>query len=198
MLLLNLGCGSRFHKDWINIDFASQSNDVLEHNLLSGIPFESNHFDVLYHSHLLEHFSKADASHFISECYRVLKPNGIIRIAVPDLEKIVRTYLDCLEKALNSEVNSEENYNWILLELYDQVVRNTSGGEMQKFLFHPDLKNEDFIYSRLGDEAKGLRKKFSDLNKKQPTKHQGLEKLLSRQNIISLLERTKINLYGFC
>ena len=42
MELLNLGCGTRFHPSWTNVDFVSTGNNVIAHNLLNGIPFEDN------------------------------------------------------------------------------------------------------------------------------------------------------------
>jgi predicted SAM-dependent methyltransferase len=41
---------------------------------------------------MLEHLSRADARRFLGECRRVLAPDGIIRIAVPDLRMIVLEY----------------------------------------------------------------------------------------------------------
>jgi len=150
MNLLNLGCGSRFHKDWTNIDFVSRDKHVTAYDLLKGIPYPDNFFDVVYHSHLLEHFSKTDAPGFIKECYRVLKPGGTIRIAVPDLERIVKTYLEQLELALRGNKEAELNYEWIMLEMYDQTVRNFSGGEMGKLYAQGYAPNADFIYHRVG------------------------------------------------
>ena len=102
MKFLNLGCGSHYSQkaEWTNIDFVSTGKDVIGHNLLRGIPFEDNRFDLVYHSHVLEHFSKEEGDTFISECLRVLKPGGTLRIAVPDLERIAKEYLQCLEKGL--------------------------------------------------------------------------------------------------
>lgn len=81
---LNLGCVSRFHLDWINVYFTSTVRDVIVANLCKGIPFPDQTFDIVYHSHLLEHFSKSDAAGFVNECHRVLRPGGIIRVVVPD------------------------------------------------------------------------------------------------------------------
>lgn len=96
MKMLNLGCGSRHHKDWVNIDFISNNKDILAYDLLKGIPYKDDNFDVIYHSHLIEHFPQENAVNFIKECYRVLKPNGIIRIATPNLEEIVKTIRNIL------------------------------------------------------------------------------------------------------
>ena len=148
--LLNLGCGERYHKDWTNVDFVSYSHDVMAHNLLNGIPFPDNHFDVVYHSHLLEHFSRENAPGFIRECWRVLRSGGTIRVAVPDLERIARAYLEQLELALRGGKEAGLNYEWIMLEMYDQTVRNHSGGEMGKLYRSGYAPNADFIHERVG------------------------------------------------
>ncbi len=119
MNFLNLGCGQRFHPDWTNIDFSSTNEGVIAHNLNQGIPFPDNFFDVVYHSHVLEHFSKAEAELFLKECYRVLRPKGIIRVVVPDLENIAKTYLTALEKIDSGDYEWIANYEWILLEMFD-------------------------------------------------------------------------------
>ena len=164
MKLVNLGCGQRYHKDWINIDFVSNSEDVIQHNLLDGIPINDNEVDLVYHSHVLEHFSKVQGAYFIKECYRVLKVNGIIRIAVPDLETIVKEYLNNLQLAIEGDVEAKHNYEWIKLELFDQMVRNESGGDMKNYLYQPIVKNESYVFKRIGSEGEIIRKSF--LNKK--------------------------------
>ncbi|GAB3903601.1 class I SAM-dependent methyltransferase [Mucilaginibacter boryungensis] len=156
---LNLGCGGHFDKRWTNIDFFKTGEGVIAHNLLKGIPSADNSFEVVYHSHVLEHFSKKDAIKFISECYRVLGNNGIIRIAVPDLEQIVHHYtrLLALGKANLGNPAIRADYEWIMTEMYDQTVRNNWGGEMLNILTSKDLPNEKFIYSRIGTEGRMIR-----------------------------------------
>lgn len=152
-LLLNLGCGNRFLRDWTNVDFISNDIDVLAHNLLQPIPFDDKSFDVVYHSHLLEHFTKSDAESFIEECYRVLRPGGVIRIVVPDLEPIAKNYILALDKVSKSQdpINIAD-YEWSMLELYDQVVRTSSGGEIGKFWTQDTIINQQTIINRVGNE----------------------------------------------
>src|SRR6266487_6353049 len=140
--LLNLGCGSFVHDDWINIDFVSHDKRVIAHNLLLGIPFNANTFDAVYHSHILEHFTKADAPLFMEECYRVLKPGGWIRVVVPDLELLCKEYLKWLDLACQGSEEAELNYNWIMIEMLDQIVRNTPGGEMALYLRQTHIYNQ--------------------------------------------------------
>lgn len=146
--------------EWTNLDFVSTGEGVIAHNLMNGIPVENESFDLAYHSHVLEHFTKDDGNKFLQECYRVLKPGGIIRIAVPDLERIAREYLKNLEQALKGDIDAMHNYEWIKLELYDQVVRNVSGGNMAKYIFREQIPNEDYVYERIGEEGRSLRKSY--------------------------------------
>jgi len=111
---------------------------------------------MVYHSHVIEHFSKEDAPKFLMECYRVLKQNGIIRIAFPDLEQIVNNYMRLLQELKAGNMQYESDYDWIMLELYDQAVRNFSGGEMLKYFIRESIPNEIFVLERCGFEAKKL------------------------------------------
>lgn len=156
MQYLNLGCGQRYHRDWTNINFTSTGEGVIAHNLKHGIPFPDESFDVVYHSHVLEHFSKTEAEPFIKECYRVLRPQGILRVVVPDLEEIARMYLHSLNQVSDGCSEWGDNYEWMLLEMYDQTVRNQSGGEMSNFLAQPNISNQDFVIKRCGVEIKNI------------------------------------------
>ncbi|PSB25981.1 class I SAM-dependent methyltransferase [Stenomitos frigidus] len=156
MKYLNLGCGRRFHSDWTNIDFTSTAKDVIAHDLGQSIPFPENSFDVVYHSHLLEHFSKQAAKAFIKECCRVLRPDGILRVAVPDLEQIAHSYLAALELALSGSHEGAANYDWILLEMYDQTARNKAGGEMLYYLHQENIPNVEYVIKRCNSEIKTI------------------------------------------
>jgi SAM-dependent methyltransferase len=155
---LNLGCGYHFHPDWTNIDFTSTGPDVIAYNLVNGIPFPDSSFEVVYHSNVLEHFKQQEAESFIAECYRVLKPGGVIRIAVPDLQNIVREYSIIMGKLEKDPGNEylKSCYDWIMIEMYDQTVREKSGGAMLDFLCQDNLINKDYVIKRCGEEVKAI------------------------------------------
>jgi predicted SAM-dependent methyltransferase len=155
---INLGCGAHFDPRWVNVDFTKTGDGVIAHNLTKGIPFADETFEVVYHSHVLEHFSKNGAEQFIMECFRTLKKNGVIRIAIPNLESIISCYTQLIAQL---KINPEDKYlqscyDWIMLELYDQTVRNYSGGDMVQFLSRRELINEEFIIERCGYEVKDI------------------------------------------
>lgn len=121
-LKLNLGCGLQCPQGWINIDSSMGArlsklpiikkvlhrvlptswgilpnikwpSNVRWMNITRKFPFSSNSVDCIYSSHTFEHLTYAEAAFVLKECYRVLKPGGIIRIIVPDLAQIVDNYI---------------------------------------------------------------------------------------------------------
>jgi SAM-dependent methyltransferase len=148
---LNLGCGSRFLPNWVNCDFQSNSQKVVAHDLRNPLPFPNENFQVVYHSHVLEHLKPSDARRFLAECQRVLRPGGLLRTVIPDLEQRARIYLHSLEEAkTQKDPSSISRHEWMILELVDQHVRDKSGGEMVDFILSG--KEKEFVRQRLGDE----------------------------------------------
>lgn len=54
----------------------------------------SNTYDVVFTSHMLEHIPHFRLEKTISEFNRILKTNGVLRIVVPDLEKVTKAYVN--------------------------------------------------------------------------------------------------------
>ena len=151
-VLCNLGCGTRYHPAWINIDFHGDGHTVLPWDLRKGLPLPNAICDVVYSSHAIEHFDREGARRFLAECHRVIKPGGILRLVAPDLEGIAKAYLQCLEAAQRGEQGAAARYEWIVVELLDQLVRHESGGEMLKLWCRHELPAEDYIAQRVGTE----------------------------------------------
>ncbi len=132
MTKLNFGCGHRYAKGWINIDFHAPDSSVQRVNLLQRWPFRDAHFDVIYSSHTLEHFTPFAAERILRECLRTLKPRGILRTVLPDLESTCREYLRLLDQVHDSEL-ARRQYEWIILELLDQLTRTDSASPMSSY-----------------------------------------------------------------
>lgn len=152
--LLNLGCGQTFHEDWVNVDFRPQPPRVVGYDLSLGVPFPDDLFDVVYHSHVIEHFPRATAAAFLRECWRVLRPGGILRLAAPDLEGAARAYLLALEAARRGEPEADARHEWMTVELVDQLARHHSGGEMLEFWRRDPVPALDFVLERMGAQAR--------------------------------------------
>jgi len=148
---LNFGCGTRFAAGWTNIDFHSSAKEVQRVNLLAGFPFPDRAFDVVYSSHVLEHFTPEQAAFLVSEAWRVLKAGGILRTVLPDLEDSCREYMRVL-KLDDSDPKKQQLYKWATIELLDQLVRTNPGGSMGTFMhsvaISGDRQGIEYIQSR--------------------------------------------------
>lgn len=175
MPLINIGCGSVFHTAWVNIDKNPSDPSVRRWDIQRGLPFKDGDADACYASHVLEHLDRSQAKTLVKECWRILKPSGVIRAVVPDLEGVVKNYLLALDRADCGDEVAKENYDWMMLELYDQTVRSKSGGEMASFLSDSNIKNRRFILSRIGLEAESFWK-----TTEQTSKSKFMEKLIGK------------------
>ena len=89
---LHLGCGKLKLDNFTNIDILSDKAD-LKLNFTDLSIFNNSKIEEIYISHALEHFKRREIIHLLLEWNRILKIDGVLRIAVPDFEKIVKLYL---------------------------------------------------------------------------------------------------------
>ena len=149
---LNIGCGNIYSSEWNNVDFV-KNKDVTYWDIRNGLPYQDSSMDAVYSSHLLEHLSPIEAKNLMGEINRVLKKGGVLRIVVPDFEKICVEYLSCLGCATqNPSAENLLKYDWIMLELIDQMVREKSGGLMREVIDSGNFDKE-YVHERVGDIA---------------------------------------------
>jgi predicted SAM-dependent methyltransferase len=92
MIKINMGCGWRnFGKDWVHIDGGEYVH--LDHKNIFKLPFDNNTVDLIYASHVLEYFDNEEVEVLLTEWKRVLKNDGILRIAVPDFYQMSSLYI---------------------------------------------------------------------------------------------------------
>lgn len=90
---LHLGCGNVRLEKWINIDADTKLTSADVHwDLRCGIPFADGSCEFIYCEHFLEHLHPHEGVVFLRECHRALRTNGILRVAMPSLENIVKKY----------------------------------------------------------------------------------------------------------
>lgn len=153
--LLNLGCGAEPNASFVNVDIRPGPN-IIGHDLRRGIPFPDRTFDLVYHSTMLSQLRPAEALALTLECYRVLKPGGVLRAVTEDLEQMCRLYLQKLEDAVKGDSESANDYDWMILEIYDQATRESPGGAMADYLRQNPLPNEKFVISRIGAQGERI------------------------------------------
>lgn len=183
---LNLGCGLQCPEGWINID-SSMGARLSKHPTFSNIlhslipsswgvlpnkdwpanvkwmditkrfPFESNAIHCVYSSHTFEHLTYSEAAAVLKESYRVIKPGGVIRIIVPDLEQMIDGYI--LNKKNIPDQAARKLFND---SLYFEIPIPDSLMGMLKFYFKKK-NNHAFLYDKEGLKYQLTQAGFTDI-----------------------------------
>jgi predicted SAM-dependent methyltransferase len=96
---LNVGCGVNLHNEFINLDYDWRPG-VLCWDFTKRLPFSDGTFEGVIAEHCLEHISREVCEKVLCELRRILRPNGTLRISVPDAE----LYLDLYVQAKKQDV----------------------------------------------------------------------------------------------
>lgn len=132
---LHLGCGASYIPGMINIDINLFRKKELWLDLRNDLPFPAHSACFVYCSHVLEHFYPDEALRLLGEIRRVLKEDGIARIAVPCLEHALaiangsvlsqfpRPFEDAYAQAINylfCDGQHKYGYSYTLLKKFAQ------------------------------------------------------------------------------
>lgn len=107
--MIHVGCGGVYFPGWVNIDLNSEKAD-LKCDIRDQLPYEENTVDFIYSEHVIEHFNIEDGLRLLADFYRILKHNGAVRIATPDLDYIVFRYCFFWKK---QDWIKKYGYEWI-------------------------------------------------------------------------------------
>ena len=90
---LNWGCGEHPEPGWINSDIKDGPGIDLSCDIREGLPLEADTIDYAVSIHALPEIPYTDIVGALRELRRVLKPGGVLRLALPDLDKGIQAYL---------------------------------------------------------------------------------------------------------
>jgi len=167
-ILLHIGCGLEFVEGWENID-ASPSLKISKipligrplvsmmgganwskkaGDLLKGLSIAPGSCTLMYASHVFEHLSIADFYVALEKVYLYLKPGGILRIIVPDLEKYIEAYIkNRSDKELATKAATDfMHHSWIghqgSRRSFDRRLRDAFSNHRHQWMWdEPSLKN---------------------------------------------------------
>lgn len=89
---LQIGCGNNAVDGWLNTDINPINQSIAFLDARKEFPFKDNTFSYIYSEHIFEHLKFSESCNMISECFRTLKPNGIIRLAIPHVDFLFKLY----------------------------------------------------------------------------------------------------------
>lgn len=172
---VNLASGPASTNNWINFDsgilpllskFPTIRRFLVSINLLpkfynedwprirlvdirKKLPLPDNSVDFAYCSQALEHFEFWQVEEIINEIYRILKPKGVARISVPDIDKMVQLYL---KENKTNPVEAAKNLNL----LWWGHEKNIRPGNFLIKLSHLFIRPHQWQYNKaaMGDMLK--------------------------------------------
>ena len=89
---LNWGCGDVTPSDWINSDIESGPSIDISADILEGLPLDDGSIDYISSQHALPALMVWNQLDALSELRRVLKPGGVLRLCLPDLDLAIAAY----------------------------------------------------------------------------------------------------------
>lgn len=119
---LHLGSGKRFIPGFKHIDIVEFPHVDIVSTIDSLPMIQDNSVDLIYNCHVAEHFNKKQVPLVLAEWYRILKPGGILRTAVPDFEQLSKLYssgkvtLDEIHGPVFGRQDALYNFHWIAFD----------------------------------------------------------------------------------
>ena len=112
----------------------------------------------------MEHLDECQGKAFLKECHRCLNNKGVLRIVVPDFERLAQDYLNVVRQ-LHENANVETEHQWMHLEIFDQFSRKRPEGEMGTFLNDSENHKNSFIRNRVGLSIDNFRNNYDSVKK---------------------------------
>jgi len=104
-VLVHIGCGKTNSPEFINVDARPLAHvHIVTDDITSLSDFSDGTVDLVYMCHILEHIKRNDLKNVLSEMKRVLKDGGVLRLSVPDFDKLIDAY-----NASNKDINAISN-----------------------------------------------------------------------------------------
>jgi predicted SAM-dependent methyltransferase len=176
LVKINLGSGHWKFEDWVNVDLDMDSLPQVCANLAKTLPFSSGTVDLMHTEDFIDQLDLDNARLFLTECHRILKKEGVLRILTPDLEELARLYL-----------HDQERLKHLWTEHVRVPLQTGTAGEIfnigMRFAGHTFLYDAE-TFTRLATEC-GFEAKRVEYQQSEVPQLRGLD-LRSPENAVSM------------
>lgn len=125
-VFVHIGCGELNDERFINVDARAMPHVHYVTQHIELAQFSQDSIDLIYACHILEHVSHRKLAKTLSAWYSHLKPGGVLRISIPDFDKLIEIYND-QQKNIHS------------------IKNPLLGGQEYGFNYHFSIFNKQYI-----------------------------------------------------
>jgi len=172
---LHLGCGRKRIEGFIGVDIQKSNNPDVVADIRDLRCFDDGSVDTIYACHVLEHVYRSDCLGVLRSWYKLLKPQGILRLAVPDFESVVKLYMQGVKLSVlignfypkNVSPENTHYYTWDFDSLQEDLQtvgfnnvhrynwRDTEHADLDDYsqAYYPHMDKENGVLRSLNVEA---------------------------------------------
>jgi len=138
---LQLGCGGNILEGWLNTDYYGNEENILPLDVTKSFSFPDNSFAYIFSEHLIEHLEYLEGLNMLKECFRILKPNGRIRISTPNLAFLIALYNEKKTDLQKSYIKWAVDNFLPHINIHDDtfVINNFFRNWGHKFIYDPKV-----------------------------------------------------------
>ena len=144
-VLVHIGCGKKNSPEFINIDAQPFAHvHIVTDDITSLADFRDGTVDLVYMCHVLEHIKRDYLKDVLSEMKRILKNDGVLRLSVPNFDRLVEVYnasgntIESISRQLMGGQDSEYNIHYCVFNYQRLSELLSKAGFREALSWDPD------------------------------------------------------------
>jgi SAM-dependent methyltransferase len=145
-LQLIVGAGAQRREGWVSTDIGPGAPEYMD--ITRALPLAARSVDMIFGEQVIEHLPKRTMRRFLSECSRVLKPGGILRVATPDMEAIARLYVADDASFRNAAERTRRTFPQLWSQVYGE---SATPSDLVNYFFYEHAHRYIYDFGTLRD-----------------------------------------------
>ena len=159
---VNYGCGAVLLNGWVNVDLmpasfikranALKGNIYYQMDLTKKHPFPDNSIEFAFSEDFIEHLNQVDAVIFLTEIYRTLQKNGVLRLSFPGFFNVLALHFGEISyeqaRKMKAEAYTKNSHkHFFCFEELKQLCQHIGFSDIQSVEYgksnYPELRDLD-------------------------------------------------------
>lgn len=146
---LQIGCQNHPMEGWLNADINPMHDEIILMDATQPFPLPDNTFETVFSEHMIEHIGFPEGQFMVKECFRIMKPGGVIRLSTPDIRFLIDLYHEPKTESQQKYLDFSKRYFGDKRPMLDTVVINNFFRDWGHQFIH-DFKTLEYILKEAG------------------------------------------------